>query len=109
MNPVNYLKRLFNSKDSEADSIVFGGIIAIFGLIILAGWDVIFLKNPFNAFTYSTGVGTILGSTGGAKTIRDRFSPQGNPPQLPDKQLPVEPEKVDDGQLSMFDGNAKKP
>ncbi len=79
-----FISRLLSSSDKTADSIVFGGLVSLGGLIGIAAIDVIRNHHEFGPFVFGTGAGAILSAIGGGKTLRDRYSPQGSPPTLPE-------------------------
>lgn len=88
----NILSRAIDGHDQSVDSLIVIAFVALVGLIVLSGWDVMMLRHEFSAVGYGGAVGAILAGLGGSKAVRDRFSPQGDPPRLPDKEPPRKPD-----------------
>ena len=85
---MGFLTRLLSSDERSADSIATGGLIAIVAVCTISATSVIRDHREFNPFTFGTGVATIIAAIGGGKTLRDRYSPAGDPPVLPSEGPP---------------------
>lgn len=82
-----FLSRLVDGRDSSADSLIFVALVAVLGLIALSTYDVIAQHHEFYPMNFGGGVAAILGGLGGAKMVRDRWSPSGEPPIPPDQRV----------------------
>jgi hypothetical protein len=81
---MSFIGRLLASNDKTADSVVFGGLIALAAMICISGYSVVRNHKDFNELTFGGGAMAIIGGIGGGKAVRDRFSPSGSPPTLPE-------------------------
>lgn len=80
-----FFRALFHSQDASADSLIFGGLIALFVLCALQIFTVTWQGKEFGPWSFASACGTILGAIGGAKTVRDRWAgPAERPPEKPD-------------------------
>lgn len=84
--PKPFLRALVSGDESEVDSIVFAGLIALVVVLGLAIWAAIYSPKDFSPINLGTGVGSIIGAAAAGKTGRDRFSPsplpQADPPKV---------------------------
>lgn len=61
-----FLAALFNSNNRTVEGHLVFSFMAVIALIVLAGWHVIALHNPFDASSFGQGVGATLAGTGAA-------------------------------------------
>lgn len=61
----SFLLDLVTTRDGVSwDPLRVGVIVAGATLLFLAGWDVIVNKQPFNALTFGSGVGSLMAGAG---------------------------------------------
>lgn len=68
---VSWTGSLMANKDERADSIIFGGILSIVGMITWQGWDTVANHQEFSPMNFGLGCAAILGAIGGGKAMRD--------------------------------------
>lgn len=77
---MRWLAALLSAKDSAADSIIVGGLLAMLVLCGLTVYTVIFQHVEFSGTGFAGAVAVILGAIGTGKRIRDGAN-NAQPPQ----------------------------
>ena len=72
------LASLFSGDESEVDSVIVCGVVALLALIGCTVAALIMAPVAFSPVGTATGMGTVIGAIAGGKTARDRWS-QGGP------------------------------
>lgn len=70
-----FLSQLVATDDGAVDSVIVGGLLALFVLSGLQIYDVVGMHHDFGPINFATASAAILGSVGGAKRLRDGARP----------------------------------
>lgn len=82
---MSLLGNLLAASDRQVDTVGVAGLMAMAAfcaVIVIATWRD---HRQISPAEIGIGAASILAAIGGAKTVRDRWSPSGNPPVLPEK------------------------
>jgi hypothetical protein len=74
-----FLRDLIANKESGVDSVIVGGLVALFVMCGLSVWDVVAAHHEFAALTFAGATTTIIGGIAGGKRWRDGASEPGSP------------------------------
>jgi hypothetical protein len=66
-----FLRDLIANKESGVDSVIVGGLVALFVMCGLSMWDVIAAHHEFASLTFAGATTTIIGGIAGGKRWRD--------------------------------------
>lgn len=69
-----FFHSLLSGDEAVVDSVITAGVVSLLALFVFQAYAVFVAHEPFNAITFSTGAGALVGAIGTSKGIRHCLS-----------------------------------
>ncbi len=73
---MHFFQCLLASSNATVDSIVFGGLLAMFALVVFTGYALLLDPAVFSPVNFGAAIASVLAGIGGAVRVRDWSKPE---------------------------------